>query len=224
MTRFPFPRWIAVALAFPVAGYIGWKAAGPVDSTGSALVGGALTGAGLAAVQWWASAGRLGRAVPSIAAGATGYAVGLAAGAALVGYDTSLGALVLMGLVSGASLGIAQGLVLTRDGDTRLAAAWSVAMPALFALGWVPTTVVGVSVEEQFTVFGAAGAVLFMLASGLVLATASRPIAGDEGDTNTLHGDLDEGEAIWAVELLRRNSRTSRERQAFTSRAARARR
>ena len=43
-------------------------------------------------------------------------------------------------------------------------------MPVLFALGWVATTVIGVSVENQFTVFGAAGAVLFMLLSGLLLA------------------------------------------------------
>jgi hypothetical protein len=173
MTRFPGSRWIAVALAFPVAGYIGWKIGGPVDSAESALIGGALTGAGLAAVQWWASGGRLGRAVPWITAGAAGYAVGLAAGAALVGYGTSIGALALMGLVSGASLGLAQGLVLARHGDSRLAAAWGAAMPALFSLGWIVTTAIGVNVEEQFTVFGAAGAVLFMLASGLVLAARS---------------------------------------------------
>ena len=86
-------------------------------------------------------------------------------------YGTSLGALALMGLVSGAALGIAQGLVLTWQGDTRLAAAWTAAMPVLFALGWVSTTAIGVSVDQQFTVFGAAGAVLFTLASGLVLAT-----------------------------------------------------
>ena len=177
MTRFPGPRWIAVALAIPIAGLIGWKIGGPVDSAGSALVGGALTGTGLAAVQWWASGGRLGPAAPWITAGAAGYAIGLAAGAALVGYDTSLGALALMGLVSGASLGIAQGLVLARQGHARLAAVWAAAMPALFALGWVSTTAIGVNVEEQFTVFGAAGAVLFMLASGVVLAAGSCPLA-----------------------------------------------
>ena len=75
-----------------------------------------------------------------------------------------------MGLVSGAALGAAQGLVLALQGDTRLGAAWGAAMPALFALSWVATTAIGVSVENQFTVFGAAGAVLFMLLSGLVLA------------------------------------------------------
>jgi hypothetical protein len=40
---------------------------------------------------------------------------------------------------------------------------------------------VGVNVEDQFTVFAAAGAVLFMLLSGVVLARFSRaypPLAG----------------------------------------------
>ena len=47
--RRPFPgwSWVAVALAFPVAGYIGWAISGRVDTVGAALVGGALTGAGL---------------------------------------------------------------------------------------------------------------------------------------------------------------------------------
>jgi hypothetical protein len=43
-------------------------------------------------------------------------------------------------------------------------------MPVLFALGWIATTAAGISVEDQFTVFGAAGAVVFMLLSGLLLA------------------------------------------------------
>jgi hypothetical protein len=43
-------------------------------------------------------------------------------------------------------------------------------MPALFALGWSTTTLAGIDVDEQFTVFGAAGALVFMLLSGLLLA------------------------------------------------------
>jgi hypothetical protein len=167
---FPGWSWVAVALALPIAGYIGWKVGGPVDAVETALIGGTLTGAGFAAVQWWAAKGALGRAAAWISASAAGYGVGLAAGAALVGYDTDIGALALMGLVSGASLGAAQALVLARQGKRRLAAAWGAAMPALFALGWLPTTAIGVSVDNQFTVFGAAGALLFMLLSGLVLA------------------------------------------------------
>ena len=95
-----------------------------------------MTAAGLGAVQWWAAEGELGRPAPWIGAGAVGYAVGFAAGAALVGYDTDLGALALMGVVSGAALGAAQGFVLARQGRRELALPWALAMPVLFGLGW----------------------------------------------------------------------------------------
>jgi hypothetical protein len=175
--RFPGWSWVAVALAFPIAGLIGWTIGGPVDTVEAALIGGALTGAGLAAVQWWAAKGALGRAAAWIGTSAAGYAGGLAAGAALVGYDTDLGALAIMGLVSGAALGAAQALVLAREGRRELAVPWALAMPVLFALGWSATTAGGISVEDQFTVFGAYGAVVFTLLSGLLLArfTPARP-------------------------------------------------
>jgi hypothetical protein len=171
--RFPGWRWVAVWAAFPVAGLIGWTVGGRVDAVDAALVGGALTAAGLAAVQWWAAKGALGRPAGWIGASAVGYAVGLAAGAALVGYDTDLGALALMGLVSGAALGAAQGLVLARQGRRALALAWALAMPVLFALGWSVASVTGIGVDDQFTVFGAGGALVFMLLSGLLLARFS---------------------------------------------------
>ena len=161
---------MAVWLAFPIAGYIGWKIGGRVDAVDAALVGGALTGAGLGAVQWWAAKGALGRAAAWIGASAVGYAVGLAAGAALVGYDTDLGSLAVMGLVSGAALGAAQGLVLARQGRRALALPWALAMPVLFALGWSVASVTGIGVDDQFTVFGAGGALVFTLLSGLLLA------------------------------------------------------
>ena len=167
---FPGWSWVWVWLAFPVAGYAGWAISGPVDEVAPALLGGALTGAGLGAVQWWAAKGDLGPLVPWLAASAVGYGLGLAAGAALVDYETDVGSLAVMGLVSGASLGIAQGFTLAREGNRRLALAWGGAMPILFGLGWVATTSIGISVEDQFTVFGAAGALVFMLLSGLVLA------------------------------------------------------
>jgi hypothetical protein len=172
---FPGWRWVVVGLAFPIAGYLGWAIGGPVDAVGAALLGGALTGAGLGAVQWWAADGALGPPAPWIGASAAGYAAGLATGASVVGYETDLGALALMGLISGAVLGAAQAAVLARGGERRLALAWGAAMPALFALGWCATTAIGVSVEDQFTVFGAAGALTFMLLSGLLLARFTRP-------------------------------------------------
>jgi hypothetical protein len=167
---FPGWRWVAVGFAFPVAGLVGWVIGGRVDAVVPALVGGALTGAGLGAVEWWAAKGALGRIAPWTGSSAVGYAVGLAAGAALVGYETDLGALAVMGLVSGAVLGAAQGLVLAREGRRGLALPWAVAMPVLFALGWSVASVTGIGVDDQFTVFGAGGALLFMMLSGLLLA------------------------------------------------------
>jgi hypothetical protein len=167
---FPGWRWVAVWAAFPVAGYIGWKVGGRVDAIDAALVGGALTAAGLGAVQWWAANGALGRPAAWIGASAVGYAIGLAGGAALVGYDTDLGALALMGFVSGAALGAGQGLVLARQRRRALALPWALAMPVLFALGWSVASITGIGVDDRFTVFGAGGALLFMLLSGLLLA------------------------------------------------------
>ena len=167
---FPGWRWAAVALAFPIAGLIAWKIGGHVDALDAALIGGALTGAGLGAVQWWAADGALGRPSAWVGASALGYAVGLAAAAALVGYGTGLGDLALMGLVSGALLGAAQGVALARDGRDELALPWALATPALFALGWCASTGIGLDVDAQYTVFGAAGAIAFTLLSGLVLA------------------------------------------------------
>ena len=159
-----------MALAFPVAGLIGRAAGGPVDELGAALLGGLLTGAALGAGEWLAAPSAFGRAWAWIAASGVGYGAGLAGGAALVGYGTELADLATMGAVSGLALGAAQGLALAAQGRKRLAVAWGAAMPALFALGWTTTTAAGISVEDQLTIFGATGAVVFMLLSGLLLA------------------------------------------------------
>ncbi len=42
-------------------------------------------------------------------------------------------------------------------------------MPVLWALGWTVTTLGGIKVEEQFTIFGAFGAITFSVLSGLLL-------------------------------------------------------
>ena len=167
---FPGWRWAAVALAFPIAGLIGWAVGGHVDAVGAALIGGALTGAGLGAAQWLAAKDMFGQWPAWVGASAVGYSVGLAAGAALVGYETDIGSLAAMGAVSGVVLGAAQGLALAMQGRERLALAWGLAMPALLAAGWSVTTLGGIDVDKQFTVFGAYGAITFMVLSGLLLA------------------------------------------------------
>ena len=62
-----------------------------------------------------------------------------------------------------------------QQGRKHFAFAWATAMPILLALGWVASTGIGVDVDEQFTVFGAAGAIVFTLLSGVVLSRSRAP-------------------------------------------------
>jgi hypothetical protein len=158
--------WTAGALAFPLAGLAGTGVAGRVDNPMAALIGGAVAGLVIGAAQALLSRGRLDirRWIPATA---IGMGLGLLLGAATVGYDTSLTDLVLMGALTGVVLGVAQTLALPRR--TRLRWVWAAALPVLWALGWTATTVGGISVDEQFTVFGAYGAVTFSALSGLLL-------------------------------------------------------
>jgi len=158
--------WTAGFLAFPLAGMAGTAVAGRVDGPLAALLGGTVTGLVIGAGQallsrrrldprWW------------IPATTIGMGLGLLLGAALVGYRTSLVDLALMGALTGLVLGIAQAVALPRA--TRLRWLWAAAMPILWALGWTATTLGGIAVDQQFTVFGAYGAVTFSALSGLLL-------------------------------------------------------
>jgi hypothetical protein len=169
--------WTAGFLAFPLAGLAGTAVVGRVDSPVAALVGGAVAGLGIGLGQTLASRGRLDirRWVPATG---IGMGLGLLLGAVVVGYQTSLPDLALMGALTGLILGPAQAWALPRR--TRMRWAWAAAMPALWALGWTTTTLGGIAVDEQFTVFGAYGAITFSALSGLLLPMLlpERPSAG----------------------------------------------
>jgi hypothetical protein len=62
---------------------------------------------------------------------------------------------------------VAQALALPRQIHLRWA--WAAAMPVLWALGWTVTTLGGISVDNQFTIFGAYGALTFSALSGFLL-------------------------------------------------------
>ena len=158
--------WIAGFLAFPIAGIAGDLAAGRVNDALAALLGGVVTGAVLGTGQVLVSRRRL-DARRWIPATAIGMGLGLLLGAVVVDYGTSLGDLALMGFLTGIVLGGAQTLALPAQTHRRWA--WAAALPLLWALGWTVTTLGGISVEDQFTIYGAYGAVTFSALSGLLL-------------------------------------------------------
>jgi hypothetical protein len=158
--------WTAGFLAFPIAGILATALTGRINDVGSALLGGLVAGAVIGTGQWLV-ARRLLDPRTWIPATAVAMSIGLAIGAWVVGYGTSLGELALMGFITGIPLGAAQAYLL-RD---RLANAWvwAAAVPLLWALGWTVTTAGGISVDQQFAVFGAYGAITFMALSGILL-------------------------------------------------------
>lgn len=176
MTRTKTPRttagrawllWTTSFLALPAGGYLGSMIGGRVDNPLAAAIGGAVAGLVIGAVQVLASSHRL-RLRTWIPATVLGMSAGLALGAAAVDYRTTLTDLALMGAVNGLILGMAQAFALpTGLGRRRLI--WAGAMPALWSLGWTVTTLMQVSVDRQFIVFGASGAVLITGIAGILL-------------------------------------------------------
>jgi hypothetical protein len=167
-------RWMVSFLGFPIGGYASYLLIGPVDGLLPSLVGGLLTGAVLGAFQVWA----FGRARPAtgrwIVATALSMMVGLSLGAAVVGYRTTLSALIVQGAITGFVVGAAQGLLLApRLG--RVALGWPAALTVIWAVGWAVTYAFGIQVHEQFTVFGSSGALVVTAAtSALPLILTSR--------------------------------------------------
>jgi len=163
---------VAILVSFPIGGLVADLVVDGVDSVGAALAGGLIAGAIIGAAEWFA----LRRWVSWLWIPATsiGMAAGLTAGAALVDYGIGRGDLVLMGALTGVGVGVLQALVLARH---RVSGAlwWAVANPPAWALGWLITSyVISSNVKEQFTHFGASGALVFGLLTWGLLAVLFR--------------------------------------------------
>jgi hypothetical protein len=163
---------VAILLGFPIAGLVADLIVDGVDSAGAALLGGAIAGAIFGAAEWLALRQWVSRLW--ISASSVGMALGLTAGAVLADYGIDRGDIVLMGAVSGVGVGVAQALVLARQGVAG-AFWWALANPPAWALGWLITSyVISTNVKEQFTNFGAGGALVFGLLTWLLLAALLR--------------------------------------------------
>jgi hypothetical protein len=163
---------VAILVSFPVGGYLADLVVDGVDSVGAALIGGLIAGVVIGAAEWFA----LRRWVSWlwIAATSIGMAAGLTAGTALVDYGTSRGDIMLMGAVTGLGVGALQALVLAKS---RVSGAlwWAVANPPAWALCWLVTSyVITRNVQDQFTNFGASGALVFGLLTWLLLTVLFR--------------------------------------------------
>jgi hypothetical protein len=163
---------VAILVSFPIGGLLADLVVDGVDSVGAALAGGLIAGIIAGAAEWFAL--RQWVSWLWIPATSIGMAAGLTAGAALVDYGIGRGDLMLMGALTGLGVGVLQAVVLARH---RVPGAfwWAVANPPAWALGWLVTSyVISANVKEQFTNFGAGGALVFGLLTWLLLAVLFR--------------------------------------------------
>lgn len=166
-------RWVGSFIGFPLGGLTASVIVGPVNSGLTAIAGGLLTGAVLGAVQA-VGLGLAGTAALRwIAATSVGLGTGLGIGATAVGFATSLPDLLVQGAISGLLVGVAQAILL-RKSLGSLALSWPPAVAAFSALGWFLTTSVGVRVDQQWTVFGAAGAITVTVLTALLPTIIAR--------------------------------------------------
>jgi hypothetical protein len=169
-------RWMVSFVGFPLGGFAVMLTIGAVHNLPGALLGGLIAGTILGAAQSCA----MGRGGPSavrwITATAIGMTAGFTVGSAVVDYHTDLGSLAAQGAVTGLFVGAAQATVLWRRLG-RQVLAWPPLLAACWALGWFVTTVAGISVDQQFIVFGSSGA-LVVTALTVVLPLRLRRTAG----------------------------------------------
>ena len=166
-------RWpLAVLISFPIGGYLADLVVDGVDSLMTALVGGLIVGAFIGAAEWFALRDWVSWLwIPATSIGA---AAGLSLGAALVDYGVDRGDLAVMGAVTGGAVGALQALVLAR-GSISGVTWWAVANVPAWALGWfVSSYVISRNIDERFPIFGASGAIVFGLLTGVLIVALLR--------------------------------------------------
>jgi hypothetical protein len=155
-----FKRWLPTFLAFPIGGYVTIQTVGSADSPLKAALGGLLAGAIIGAGQWLAL--RPSRKWIAYTAGA--MAAGSAVASVVTGSGTEAADVMVTGLITGAAIGAAQSTLLPQG-----RAAWTAITATGWSFGWLATWLTIVDIERGYSVFGASGALLVTLATGLAL-------------------------------------------------------
>ena len=165
-SRWFFLRWLPTFLGFPIGGWIAVQAVDGVDGPLSALLAGVLAGVIIGTAQWLALRS-LGIGMKWVIATTFGMAVGSAIATAVTDAATTIPAQTLVGFITGASVGVSQWALLDRNG--RSAAFWTVVVSVAWGLGRLVTANVIVDAERGYVTFGASGALVATVLTGLAL-------------------------------------------------------
>lgn len=160
--------WIIAFLGFPVGGAAAVLVIGRLDTALEGVIGGAVAGLFLGLFQYAALRQYTNVKAGWIVATTIGLAIGVGLSTLLYGADTTLQAILTRAPLTGSALAIAQWIVLRYH--TRMAYVWIITLPVIYTIAWYVTVlVIGASVDQRFVIFGASGAIVFQLLTGLVL-------------------------------------------------------
>lgn len=168
MTNTVFIRWIIAFLSFPPSGALATALIGSLDTPLEGIFGGLIVGLGVGAAQMWALRPMMRVGWAWVAATAIGFSAGVSVSIALFGASPDLSATLTRAPLTGLILGTAQAVVLMRY--RSMAWIWIITLVVLFPLAWwVTAQVITTSLQTGFVIFGASGALVYQLITGVVL-------------------------------------------------------
>ena len=182
--------WVFAFLGFPIAGLLA-NLVGAVTTPVRAVLAGAIAGAVLGLFQWLVLKSRLPQlSIWWIIATSAGFAIGLAISTALLGSETAGSELLWRGVITGLCIGAAQCLVLRQVLPLPQSLIWIGVVGLVWALGWFVTRSAGIDLSLKWAVFGASGALIFQLVTGLALYFHAANSPGNEMTRSLLTGLL----------------------------------
>lgn len=150
-------RFIPTLLAFPIGGEIVALTIGSVRTNTDALIGGAIVGIVLGALQFWALK-PLNVSATWVVSSAISLSIGSFIAALVTGLETTSSSLAIQGLISGALVGAGQGLI--QKFSIASIAIWTLSVSLTWAIAWVITSKVIVDVKYGYAIFGSSGALV----------------------------------------------------------------
>ena len=161
--------WVLAFLGFPIAGLLA-NFIGSVTTPVRAVIAGAIAGAVLGLIQWLVLKSRL-PLLPIwwVAATSAGMAIGLAISTALLGSETAGSELLLRAAITGLFVGAGQFIVFQQVLPLPQSIIWIGVVALGWTLGWFVTRSVGIDLSPKWAVFGASGALIFQVLTGLAL-------------------------------------------------------
>ncbi|MDX2076178.1 MAG: hypothetical protein SFZ02_07090 [bacterium] len=160
--------WVIAFLGFPPGGALATLIIGHLNNPLQGILGGFLAGIVIGGAQFLALRGRLAIDAWWIVATAGALAVGVAITVLIFGSETTLEAVVIRAPLTGLLLGMAQFLILRQH--VHNAWVWIPVITVVYTLAWYITgVVIKASLDQGFVVFGASGALVYQILTGVTL-------------------------------------------------------